>query len=443
MTLRTRLAMSAALSVAAAIVLSSIAVYFVVRSELREELDSSLRERATLIATRPGGRRDEPFPRIPPPLLGGAGGYVQLVAADGTAVRQAGATLELPVDSHTLRVASGEAGSYLSDASVSGTHVRILTIPFAEGLAIQIARPLTEVDDVLGQLRWILIAIGLGGAAFAALLGLGVAKAVLGPTRRLTEAAEEIATTQDLTRRVDADRTDELGRLAAAFNTMLAALERSVDVQRRLVSDASHELRTPLTSLRTNVDLLARPHGLPDEERVRALADIDTELDELSRLVADVVDLARDGEPQHTMEEVRLDLLVRDAVESAQRRAPELIFATTLDETVVMGSPDRLHRAVANLLDNAVKWSPPNETIEVQVSDGEVSVRDHGPGISEEDLPHIFDRFYRSAAGRSRPGSGLGLAIVRQVADAHSATVSAEAANGGGTIVRIRLAPIT
>ncbi len=436
MTLRARLTLSAALAVAAAVILASIVVYFVVRNELRGEIDESLRERAAVIEGRPF---EEDFPRIPPPVLGEPGGYVQLVAADGSTLRQRGFTLELPVNERTLEVAAGTGDTYLEDATVSGTHVRMIVVPLGNGIALQIARPLDEVDGVLDRLRWILFAIALGGSALAALLGMGVAQSALVPTRRLTEAAEDITATQDLRRRVDTDRNDELGRLAVAFNTMLAALEGSVEAQRRLVSDASHELRTPLTSLRTNVEILGRTKELPDEERRRLLDDVDAELDELSRLVADVVDLARDGEPERIEEDIRLDQLVADAVDRARRRAPDITFETTFDESVVHGSRERLHRAVSNLLDNAVKWSPDGGTVEVRVADAAVSVRDHGPGIAEEDLAKVFDRFYRAPSARGLPGSGLGLAIVRQVAESHGGEVSAARADGGGTIVRLQL----
>ncbi|MET0938462.1 MAG: HAMP domain-containing sensor histidine kinase [Gaiellaceae bacterium] len=436
MTLRARLTLSAALAVAAAVIVASIVVYFVVRSELRDEVDDSLLERAAVIERRPFERG---FPGIPPPELGGPGGYVQLVAADGSTLREHGFTLELPVDERTVAVAAGEADPFFRDATVSGTHLRIVTVPSAHGFALQIARPLDEVDGVLDRLRWILFAIALGGSALAALLGLGVAQSALVPTRRLTEAAEDITATRDLGRRVETDRTDELGRLAVAFNTMLAALEDSVDVQRRLVSDASHELRTPLTSLRTNIEILGKAETLPEDERRRLLEDVDTELDELSRLVADVVDLARDGEPERFEEDIRLDQLVADAVDRARRRALGVTFETMLDETVVHGSRERLHRAVSNLLDNAVKWSPDGGKVEVRVADAAVSVRDHGPGIAEDDLPKVFDRFYRAPSARGLPGSGLGLAIVRQVAESHNGDVSAMRAEGGGTIVRLQL----
>jgi two-component system sensor histidine kinase MprB len=439
MTLRLRLTLSAALAVAAAVILASLAIYFVVRSELRGEVDTALRERAVEIAGGPfgGGGR---FPRIPPPLLGGPGGYVQIVSSNGATVRQAERSIALPVDSRTLAVAAGNTGAYFRDAHVAGTHIRIVTVPYQAGIAVQIARPLTEVDDVLRRLRWILLAVAAGGSALAALLGLGVAKAALAPTRRLTDAAEEIAATRNLAQRVDTGREDELGRLAAAFNTMLAALERSVTAQRQLVSDASHELRTPLTSLRTNVELLGRGDELPVGEKQKVLADLDSELDELSRLVADVVDLARDGEPEHFLEDIRLDLLVADAVERTRRHAPGLRFETDLHECIVHGSQERIYRAVSNVLDNAAKWSPEGGTVELRVADGELSVRDHGPGIPADELDHVFDRFYRSPSAQGMPGSGLGLAIVRQVAEAHGGRATAEQAAGGGTIVRVRLA---
>ena len=437
MTLRARLTLSAAAAVALAVVLASIAVYFVVRSELRGEVDDALKGRANAIA-QPFDRESD-FPHVPAPILGGPGGYVQLVSADGRAAREPGSTLALPVTDKTQAVAAGTKDAYFSDATVADTHVRILTVPFRENLALQIARPLTEVDDVLSRLRWILLVVACIGIAIAALLGLAVARSALAPTRKLTETAEEITATGDLSRRVETDRTDELGRLAGAFNTMLAALEGSVEAQRRLVSDASHELRTPLTSLRTNIALLGRPNALRGNERKRVVADVDAEIEELSRLVTDVVDLARDGEPQLAVEDVRLDLVVADAVERARRHAPDVTFETELEESVVHGTPERIHRAVANLLDNAAKWSPAGQPVEVAVDGTTVTVRDHGPGIPADDLPHVFDRFYRATDARGMPGSGLGLAIVRQVAESHGGHVSAQPAEGGGTVFRLVL----
>jgi two-component system sensor histidine kinase MprB len=247
-----------------------------------------------------------------------------------------------------------------------------------------------------------------------------------------------VARTRDLSRRIRTDGTDELSRLGASFNTMLEALANAERSQRQLVADASHELRTPLTSLRTNIEVMSSDMLAPDDKE-RLLRDLIAQLDELTVLVADLVDLARDDEPDAAAEDVRLDTLVSDAVERARRHAADKVFFTDLHPCLVEGVPGRLDRAVTNLLDNAAKWSPPGGQIEVTVSDGEVRVRDHGPGIADSDLPYVFDRFYRAPAARGLPGSGLGLAIVRQVAEAHGGTVMAERANGGGASMRLKL----
>jgi signal transduction histidine kinase len=248
--------------------------------------------------------------------------------------------------------------------------------------------------------------------------------------RRLTLAAENVAATGQLTERVEVRGDDELGRLAARFNAMLAALEESVGRQRRLVADASHELRTPLTAARTNVDLL-QEGKLPEDEAQRALAEASSELDSLTSLVADLVELARGEERKLRIEEVHLDDLVAEAVERARSRAPEATFVTSFSPTLVKADPVLLERAVGNLLDNAVKYSPAGAPIEVTVRDGEVVVSDHGPGVAEEDLPRIFDRFYRAAGARSKPGAGLGLAIVREAAEAHGGKATVESSSSG------------
>jgi two-component system sensor histidine kinase MprB len=441
MTLRTRLALTSAVAVAIAVAVVSVIAYLMVRNELRSEIDDGLARRATQIASSPFTRAQlfqrREFPTTPRPPLGGAAGYAQFVVSSGQKVPQGDETL--PVSGHTLAIANGSRTSpRYENVTVDGIHARLLTVPFSPGIALQVARPLTEMDDVLERLRLIILLVALGGVAIAAALGLLVSRASLAPVRRLTETAEHITATHDLSRRVEAARRDEVGRLARSFNTMLGALEDSLHAQRQLVADASHELRTPLTSMRTNIELLARG-TLSEEERKRAMADVTAQIEELTALVADVVEMARDGQPRHEVEDVRLDELVADAVERARLHAPQVSFHEELEASLVSGVPERLHRAIANVLDNAAKWSPPGAEVDVAVRDGEISVRDRGPGIDPDDLPHVFERFYRSAAARNRPGSGLGLAIVRQVAEAHGGTVSAERVNGGGTIVRIRI----
>jgi two-component system sensor histidine kinase MprB len=221
---------------------------------------------------------------------------------------------------------------------------------------------------------------------------------------------------------------------------MLAALEDSSRAQRQLVADASHELRTPLTSLRTNIEVLARENELPQAEREQLLADVVEQIGEMTALIGELIELAREDSAQaEKPEDVRLDLIAADAVERARRNRPSVAFSTDFEESLVHGAPSTIERAVANLLDNAAKWSPPGGEVEVGVRDGEVSVRDHGPGIDEEDLPYIFDRFYRARTARGQPGSGLGLAIVKQVAESHGGSVVAERPQDGGTLMRLRL----
>jgi two-component system, OmpR family, sensor histidine kinase MprB len=440
---RRRLTLAAAAAVAVVVLLTSVAAYGIVRGELRGQIDNSLRERAEPLL-RMGARPDGPFmpgpPGPRPERLGGPAGYVQLIDAEGRARRSQGGTPRLPVDGATAGLARRGGEPSFSDADVNGTHVRVLTTPLPGGGAVQIARPLDEVDQVLADLRLILGAVLVLGVALALLLGRLVTRTALQPVERLTEASEHVATTADLSRRIEVQGSDELGRLAASFNTMLDALERTVAAldqslvaQRRLVADASHELRTPLTSLRTNIDVLRDADKLPDEQRRELLDDVGAQLDELTLLVGDLVQLARDDEQPLEPQDVRLDRVVAEAVERHDRHARDVRFETRLEPTVVEGIPDRLDRAVSNLLDNAAKFSPPRSTVEVVLERGELSVRDHGPGIDPADLPHVFDRFYRSAAARAVPGSGLGLAIVRQVAEGHGGTVSAEPAPGGGT----------
>ena len=436
MSFRARLTIVSAAAVAVAVVLASVLVYFVVRDRLRGEVDITLRERVTEATLRPRPFPEVTLPRVP---LGGPGGYAQLVAADGSVFRPRHERIALPYAARAAEVAAGVRPDFFADAEVAGTHVRILTSQIEDGFAVQLARPLDEVDHVLHQLKFLLAAISLGGIAIASGLGLVVAQAALAPVRRLTSVAEEVTATQDPSRRIDESGRDELSRLAATFNTMLAALEESIASQRRLVADASHELRTPLTSIRTNIEVLERADELAPAERERALRDVRVQLEELSVLVADLMELARGNERAHAPEPVRLDEVVAEAVDRAGRVAPAVRFRTVLEPVTVEAVPSQVERAVGNLLDNAAKWSPPGETVDVEVRDGEVVVRDRGPGIDDADLPHVFDRFYRAPAARGVPGSGLGLAIVRQVAEAHGGTVSAERADGGGTRFRLRL----
>jgi two-component system sensor histidine kinase MprB len=434
---RARLALVAAAAVALAVLTASFVIYFVVRDQLTATLDDSLKTTAAQLRQAPP--HDFEHFATPAGELGGARVYPQGVDSAGRVFLPPGATVSLPVTSGVIAVARGQRGAFFSDTHVSKTHLRVLTFPYGTGGAVEVARSLTEVDHSLGRIENLLILIAGGGIAIAAALGLAVSRAALTPVRRLTTATEKVTETGDLSERIEVGGRDELSRLAGSFNAMLGALQESSRAQRQLVADASHELRTPLTSLRTNIEVLASERALPSGERERLLSDVVEQLTEMTTLISELIDLARGEQQTAKPEEVRLDLVASEAVERARRNRPAVTFTTNLLESTVQGVPSTIERAVANLLDNAAKWSPPGGDVEVAVRDGEVSVRDYGPGIDEEDLPYVFDRFYRSRSARGRPGSGLGLAIVRQVAVAHGGEVVAEPADGGGTRMRLRL----
>ncbi|OFW53069.1 MAG: hypothetical protein A2146_03425 [Actinobacteria bacterium RBG_16_67_10] len=446
MSFRARIAVSAAAAVALTVIFASVLVYLVARQQLRAPVDEALATRAADISRQPLGVFETPggdTVLAVRPEFGEARGYVQLVRSDESVLVPLRQDIRLPVDADVLAVAGNESAAYWKDLEVDGIHLRVFTFAFGPDAAVQVARPLTEVDKSLEQIGLFLLLIAASGVAVAAVLGLLVSRAALAPVTRLTEAAERVTETRDLSERIEMSGRDELSRLATSFNTMLAALEEATRAQRQLVADASHELRTPLTSLRTNIEVLASDRALPTGERSRLLSDVVEQLGEMTTLIAELIELARAEQQASDPEEVRLDLLAADAVERAQRNMPGVAFSSELEESVVQGVPSTIERAIANLLDNAAKWSPPGANIEVGVRNGEVIVRDHGQGIAEEDLPYVFDRFYRARSARGMPGSGLGLAIVRQVADAHGAEVVAEQAEGGGTrmVLSFRRAP--
>jgi two-component system sensor histidine kinase MprB len=446
---RARLTVAAAVAVAVAVAAAAAVAYVAVENQLRGQVDDSLTSRATAIESAlsrnpglmvfPTSKPRQFFGHLPNVPFGDGPGCVQLVAADAV-VRDPDESCVLPVLQRDRTVAERGTSSSFRDATVDGYHLRVLTAAVGSGYALQVARPLTEVDHTLSHLRLLLLLVVLGGIGIAGGLGLLVTRTAIAPVRRLTRATEHVTETQDLDSRIETGgRRDELSRLAFSFNTMLEALDRSLKAQRQLVADASHELRTPLTSLRTNVEVLQRDPDMPDEERRRILADVLEQAGELTGLVTELVELARGEQQEHRPEDVRLDLVVSDAVERARRNWPGVSFETKLDESLVHGVPAGIDRAVSNLLDNAAKWSPAGGTVDVQVQGSEVVVRDRGPGIADSDLPHVFDRFYRAPSARGMPGSGLGLAIVRQVAESHGGTIAAERPRDGGTLMRLKL----
>jgi two-component system sensor histidine kinase MprB len=436
-TFGTRLTAVAAGAVAAAVAIASVVVFFVVRGSLRAEVDDALVDLAREISVRqsPAG----PLLSLPRAPLGGARGYAQAVTATGQVVPPPGFEATIPAGERARAVAAGAERAFFEDMEVSAVHVRVLTVQAIPGVAVQVVRSLEEVDAVLRRLTVILLVIAAAGIGFAAVLGAGVARAALGPVRRLTEATEHVTSTSDLSRRIDASGGDELARLAGSFNGMLEALEASLAAQRDLVADASHELRTPITSLRTNIEVL-QAADLPESERRLVLAEVIAQLDELTALVTDIMELARGNEPVTERDEIALHELVHAAVERARRRhGARVRFETDLAPSTVEGVPERLDRAVSNLLDNAAKWSPIGGAVRVGLRDGELEVCDEGPGIAPEDRPHVFDRFYRARSARGLPGSGLGLAIVRQVAESHGGSVAARDGPRGGARLVLRL----
>ena len=442
MSLRARLTVLATGVVAVTIVAASLIVYVLMRSDLRKQVDASMRARAEQIQAQPFTLREFNAPffnELPSEKFGSARDYAQLVNSTGAHIRSPGLPGPIPISNRTKEVAAGTSAPYFTDTEVAGVHARLLTVPLANGVALQLVRSLREVDHDVRRLRLVLILVTLGGVAAAAAGGAFVSRTALAPVARLTHAAERVARTRDTSERVPAPGRDELSRLGTSFNTMLAELDDVIETQRRFVADASHELRTPLTSLQTNIQVLARTPRLSQEDKERLLADVERELQEMRVLVGGLVELARGRDDKRQLEEVRLDEIVEECVERARARFPGLTFGTRLEPSVVQGRPERLDRAVWNLLENAGKWSQNGGPIEVAVHGGELTVRDHGPGIAPEDKPHVFDRFYRATSARGMPGSGLGLAIVQDVANEHGGAVAIEDAPGGGTIVSLKL----
>jgi two-component system, OmpR family, sensor histidine kinase MprB len=481
-TLRLRIAGVAGLAVALAVLVAAISLYLAVRSDLRGQVDESLKQRTHAFIADPLLRSGAPgavllggkpppgaearraarglLPRhVQPARFGGASGYVQFVSHSGTidVPGGQGSTPKITPDAREKAIAASGRGEQLSDRTVKGTHLRVLTIGVATGAAkaagaqaqggairgaVMIALPLTEVDKELAHILLILAIVGVCGIALAALLGALVARTALAPIVRFTRRTESLAGELDLSERLDVGGRDELSRLARSFNTTLAALEQALAAQRQLIADASHELRTPIATLRSNIQILEDAERLPPAEQQRLHADIVEELDELTALVGDVVELARGARGDGELSDVRLDEIVRDAVAVARRRG-ELRYELELQPTIVRGEGARISRAVSNLLDNARKWSPPDGTVDVALRDGTLSVRDHGPGFGEDDLPRVFERFYRSERARKLPGSGLGLAIVRQAAEAHGGYARAANADGGGARLDVSFGPYT
>ncbi|MFH9421775.1 sensor histidine kinase [Streptomyces sp. NPDC017529] len=445
--LRTRLAIAASAAVALVAVGVCVAAIFITRHQMIRQLEFRLAQTAAQHAEQ--YRKDGPsagdkgcqYQAVP---------CLQSVPADKS--RDPRDPYALPVDDATREVAAGRRAPYYKQLTVAGYPVRMYTVRLrGKDQALQVALRSDLVERGVQKASLALAGVGGAGVLLAAGLGYWVSRTGLAPVARLTATAERIAATRDARHRIELPagppgREDEVTRLAASFNTMLGELEQSVAAQRRLVADASHELRTPLTALRTNAELLARADRLTDAQRDRASGALARQLREVTTLVNDLIELARDEEPQPLVEQVRPAALLEHAVEAARGHWPEITFTVRTDGATrgvtVPGVPARLSRLLSNLLDNAAKFSPPGGPVETELTMAgdalELTVRDHGPGIAAGDLPHVFDRFYRAEAARALPGSGLGLAMARQIARAHHAELTAAQAPGGGAVFRLR-----
>ena len=447
MTLRARIALLVGLAVAIAVAVVSVAAYALARDGARREVDQFLARRGAAVVFAQILDLDEINRRFP-----GRGPARDIVLGSGRVIEEdvvvqfvlpdvvitvSEAAVVLPVEPIDREVATAERGDLLRDVTVDGNHYRMLTRRVAPRAAMQVARDLSETDAILARLRTELMLLGLGGVVIAAGAGWWVARRSMRPVGDLTLAAERVAATHDLTASIPVDRDDEIGRLAASFNAMLAALEEARAGQQRLVADASHELRTPLTSLRTNIELVARG-AIPEGELSGVLDDAKTELIELTNIVDELVDLATVGRHDEPKQRSDLAEIVHRVVERAQRRSGATI-TTSLEPTQIEMRIDGMTRAVSNLVDNALKWGGENGPVEIELRGRRLTVRDHGPGIDPGDRPRVFDRFYRASSARTKPGSGLGLSIVAAVVEDHGGTVFAGAPEGGGAEVGFTL----
>ena len=444
--LASRVTLLTTMAVGLSVAFVALGAYITVRMQTQSTLDSSLvvraetaaKQSAFTITTNTGAVFNAA-------ALGANAGDVRIVILDPEGESQGlGPGPDIQPSDPDYAVLERHRGQAIRTVLVEGVHYRVVTVPTDTGGALMLAQSLESQDQVLGRLGLVMLLFGLAGVIAAGLAGWAVARNGLRPVRLLTESVEEIARTERLTR-LPVDGDDEVARLASAFNSLVSSVDASRNRQRQLVADAGHELRTPLTSLRTNLDLLAQVDGadgaggLPPDARRELLGDVRAQIEELTTLIGDLIELAREAPSAPVVETIDLAEVVERAIGRVRLRAPGVRFETQLAPWVVQGESSALERAVTNLLDNAAKWSPPDGQVTVRLSDGVLSVADQGPGISEADLPHIFDRFYRSTESRAMPGSGLGLSIVRQVAERHGGVARATSGPDGGALVTLKI----
>lgn len=438
MSLRLRVGLAAAVAVLVTIIASSVALYFIVRQHLYDQVDAGLAK----IRTPPGGPHLQLLERAlessVPAAPKGETGYLQFVDAQGRVVAHLPPAV-IPVTDLVRSVARGSHPAAFFNATVAGSPVRVYAFHLGATTAVEIGHTLTDVTSALHDLLVGSAVVTGAGVVLAVVIGALVAFGALRPLRRLSAAIGLVAETGVLSHRVDVFGHDELSEVATGFNAMLDALEQSLGRQRQLVADASHVLRTPLATMRTNVEVLRRAERLEVGERDQLISDTVAQLAQLTRLVNNLIELARGEEETGAFGMLRLDELVASVVDEARRNYPSVAIELSTVPSTVWGSPDRLHKAFGNLIDNAAKWTGPSTSVEVSVGERSVTVRDHGPGVDASDIPRIFDRFYRSLSARGVPGSGLGLAIAKQAIEAHGGTIEVRDAEGGGAAFVVTL----
>ncbi|MEV7188984.1 HAMP domain-containing sensor histidine kinase [Kitasatospora sp. NPDC093102] len=467
--LRSRLTFLSAAAVAVAIALSALACWFIVEKQLYNQVRTDLlnTEPEPLHGSNPpcGDTPQEalafslanPRSSRPPADLGNPPlRDTQNVSSDLSRVcLPLGAKRAIVIQHDDAKVFGLKKGQSLvrngQYTNGSPAMVRLAWYPNATpGLPpvlVMVAAPTQPVEDSLSGLAILLGSVSVGGILLAALAGRLVARSALKPVDQLTDAVEHIARTEEVGTTIPVHGDDEIARLSTSFNSMSTALANSRERQTRLIADAGHELRTPLTSLRTNVDLLIRSNDtgrpLPAATKTKLLGNMKAQMQELTVLIGDLLQLSRPDTPKSgpAPTVVALHEIAGRAVERAELRGPGLVFETDTEPWYVHGDAVGLERAVINLLDNAVKYSPPGGTIEIRLHQGVLTVRDHGPGIPPDELQYVFDRFWRSPSSRQLPGSGLGLSIVAQsVREAGGEVTLGPAADGGpGALATVRL----
>lgn len=440
--LQTRVTVLTAVAVAMAVAVTGAAAYLTTRVALYQQLDSQLLDLATTVAT-PIGNDSQNLTELNANALQSANVSAAVISAGGEVYQFPRAQVDLTPGAEEFAVARlGNSRSVRTALASNGEPYRVVAVPVPNSdRALVLGRPLRQTNLILSSLWLVLVIFGAAGVVWASIAGSAVARSGLRPVRRLTAALEHVADTDDLAP-IAVTGNDELSRLADSFNQMLRSLTLSRERQKQLIADTGHELRTPLTSLRTNIELLVadeKQGNLPAAAREEILGDVSAQLAEFTSLIGDLVQLARDDQVTPAPEPIDFRNVVHAALERARRRGPGLDFDVELNPFYVVGEADTLERAITNLLDNAVKWSPPGGTIRVQLEGDRLRVADEGPGIAEKDLPYIFDRFYRADTSRNTPGTGLGLSIVAQTVARHGGTVQAGRSAQGGAEFTVRL----